>query len=169
MDDYEEWRDIPGYEGLYQASTWGNIRSLIRLLPSAVAEGIRKHKQVLRPSTGHAGRLFVALCKDGIPRRFAVHRLVLLTFEGPCPEGMESLHGDGNHLDNRPANLRWGTRLENREDQRRHGRPFGGPKKLTAELAAAIRQATGTQRAIAAEFGVSQVLICKIRKGLVWK
>lgn len=50
-----------------------------------------------------------------------VHRLVLEAFRGPCPEGLEALHGDGNTSNNHLQNLRWGTRLENREDSRRHG------------------------------------------------
>lgn len=167
--DEEVWADIPGYVGFYQASTRGAIRSLIRLLPSAVEAGMRKPKQVLRPGTDGNGRLHVALCREGRVKHFQVHRLVLEAFVGPCPDGLESLHGDGDHTNNRLGNLRWGTRVQNREEQRRHGRPFGGPKKLTTEIVAQIRADTGTTRALGAKYGVSCVMIHNIRSGKAWR
>lgn len=166
--DEEVWADIPGYIGFYQASTWGNVRSLVRLLPSAVEAGVRKHKQVLRPGADGNGRLHVALSVNGRVKHHQVHRLVLYAFVGPCPEGMETLHGDGDHTNNRLDNLRWGTPTENADDQRRHGRPFGAPKKLTTEIVAKIRADTGTQREIALKYGVSQVMIHNIRTGKAW-
>jgi hypothetical protein len=164
----EEWRDIPGYIGLYQASNEGRIRSLIRLLPSATEAGIRKEKKVLSPGSDRNGRMHVALSADGKVRHYQVHRLVLLAFVGPCPEGMECLHGDGNPVNCAIGNLRWGTRLENHEDRRRHGRGFGVPKKLTEEQVVAIRESTETQRVLAARYGVSQVTIFHVKNRRTW-
>lgn len=50
-----------------------------------------------------------------------VHRLVLETFVGPCPPGMEALHRNGNPSDNSLSNLHWGTKIENAADMLRHG------------------------------------------------
>lgn len=165
----EEWRDIPGYVGFYQASDEGRIRSLERLLPSAVSDGIRKEKKVLNPGLDGNGRLHVALSREGIVRHFQVHRLVLEAFVGLCPEGMECLHGDGVPVNCRLDNLRWGTRLENKADQKRHGTLNTGPKKLTMEDVVEIRKSTLTQRELAIQFGVSQVTICHIKRGKTWQ
>lgn len=164
----EEWRDIPGYVGLYQASSEGRIRSLVRVLDRCTAEGVRREKKVLSPGGDHNGRLHVALSSKGTVRHFQVHRLVLEAFVGPCPPGMECLHGDGDHANCALENLRWGTRVQNRDDQRRHGRAFGAPKKLTKEEAAAIRADPDTQRKIADKYGVSQVTVHMIKTGRTW-
>lgn len=113
----EEWRDIPGYEGLYQASTAGRIRSLDRDSEQGFRRGVvlsmRPH-----PNGGH---LQVGLSKQGRNTTFKVHRLVLATFVGPCPEGMEGCHNNGDVNDNSLENLRWDTRLANIHDSIRHG------------------------------------------------
>lgn len=57
-----------------------------------------------------------------------IHRLVLETFMGPCPEGMECLHEDGIRWNNVLTNLRWGTHVENAQDMARHGRSPKGER-----------------------------------------
>ena len=114
--DIEEWKPVQldGYEKYYEISSFGRVR---------------------RTETGHilkpwgAGRMkyqMVHLFADGESTRQYVHRLVLLTFVGPCPEGMESCHGERGKDVNRADNLRWGTRLSNSHDIDLHGtRPLG--------------------------------------------
>lgn len=63
----------------------------------------------------------INLSRDGKARRFAVHRLVLDAFVGPCPEGLQACHGNNVKHDNRLANLRWDTHSENVYDQVRDG------------------------------------------------
>lgn len=121
--EIEVWKDIPGYEGKYQASTEGKIRSLDREITQIGRWGkpfTRKLKgQILRPGRyAKSGHVSVVLGRgtNGRP----VHQLVLLTFIGPAPEGMEVLHKDGNPLNNKLNNLKYGTRLENIMDNYRH-------------------------------------------------
>ena len=67
------------------------------------------------------GYYYVSLCKNGVVTRKIIHRLVLETYVGKCPKGMECRHLDGNKLNNKVRNLRWGTRSENTKDRIRHG------------------------------------------------
>lgn len=99
----------------------------------------------------------------------SVHVLVLLAFVGPCPEGMECRHLDGNPANNRLDNLCWGTGSENWNDKRRHGTlnilrgedcPYS---KLTEDTVREIRKrykrysrGKDTQKSMAKEFGLHQ-------------
>ena len=75
----------------------------------------------LKPWVTNHGHLQIELYRNGIRHRDLIHRLVLQTFVGQCPEGMECCHYNGNPQDNRLENLRWGTHSENKQDQNRHG------------------------------------------------
>ena len=102
---YEIWRDIPGYEGMYQASSMGNIRSVDRV----ILVGTRKHKRhgkVLVPRM--AGKyLQVNLSCNGKRKMLLVHRLVALTFI-PNPHGLPEVnHKDENPLNNSVFNIEW--------------------------------------------------------------
>ena len=118
----EIWRDVLGYEGMYQVSDEGRVRSLDREICQMSRWGtpyIKKIKGVmLRPGRMPAGHLSVSLGKNNSQ---CVHKLVLLAFVGPTPKGHECLHGNGDPSDNRLANLRWGTRADNIRDAVRHG------------------------------------------------
>jgi hypothetical protein len=92
-------------------STLGRVRSVDRTL----TDGREASGLELRPFPGKDGYLVVSLPGGKVP----VHVLVLGTFRGPCPEGRERLHGNGNHQDNRLRNLRYGTHEENERDKRR--------------------------------------------------
>lgn len=108
-------------------------------------------------------------------KTFRVHRLVLTAFVGPCPEGMECRHLNGNKTDNRLENLCWGTQEENRQDTRDHGTYKKGENhhraKLTNEQVKEIRRrydAGGvSQKELADEFGAGQGTVHNIvrRKG----
>lgn len=171
----EIWRDIPGYIGLYQASSEGQIRSLDRCVSEFwILSGLRIPKQVLRTNTAnHGGRETVALCRNGEIKRYQVHRLVLLAFTGYAPEGTESRHLDGNRLNNRPSNLEWNSHLVNMGDMIAHGTSLRGernPKaKLKEEQVREIRASSGTDRALAERYGVSQVAIHMIKARKTWK
>lgn len=69
----------------------------------------------------HNGYILIRLTKNCRSRAVFAHRLVLETFVGPCPDGMETLHRNGIRSDNRLVNLRYGTRSENMFDAREHG------------------------------------------------
>jgi hypothetical protein len=135
----------------------------VRLLPEAVTAGRRTVKQSIMPGRNKQGRLQVTLCKQGFTKRFQVHRLVLEAFEGPCPEGTECRHRDGNHENNCRTNLEWAA----------HGASLRGElnfkAKLTEEDVLAIRASNETQRDLAARYGVSQVAIYYIKARKTWK
>jgi hypothetical protein len=109
----EVWRDIPGYEGRYQVSNMGRVRSLdhkVRVVAKGVDTFRRSPGKVLRPGRCQSGHMSVAIGK-GNSR--PVHQLVLHAFVGPTPEGHEVLHLNHVPSDNRLEKLRYGTRSEN--------------------------------------------------------
>ncbi|QDB74292.1 HNH endonuclease [Mycobacterium phage Phineas] len=121
MMTYEKWLPVVGYEGRYEVSNQGRVRSVGRIVK--IGENNRRiFGRILKLSRG-SRYLYVGLSDDdGRVKRMNVHILVLTAFVGPCPEGMEALHGPGGSHDNSLANLRWDTRDENNRDLVRHSR-----------------------------------------------
>lgn len=117
----EIWKNIPGYEGKYQVSDLGRVRSLDRSIefPAyTLASGLRRcgstrrfKGKILRPGPNSSGHVSVVL-GHGLPGRL-VHQLVMLVFIGRCPAGQEVLHLNHAPSDNRLENLKYGTRSEN--------------------------------------------------------
>lgn len=159
----EIWKDIPGYEGRYQASSFGRIKSLERVVPSrtggrTVAERILK--QHIKDKCGH---LAVSLGKGS--QGIDVHRIIALTFIGKIPPGKEILHTNGIPTDNRPSNLRFGTRSENILDTYRYR---GFWKRLTIQDVYEIRTkiASGVRGVdIAQDCGISTATVSDIKHG----
>lgn len=114
----EEWRDIPGYEGIYEASNLGQIRSKVGKTTYSVRHGVRHWKQrILRPKLcrNKKGRLDarIELYKDGTHKTFLVARLVAMTWvDGYKPE-LTVNHRDGHTLNNKADNLEWLSRGDN--------------------------------------------------------
>jgi hypothetical protein len=106
------WHPIPGWEGLYEITRAGTIRSL----PRKYALG-----RVLRRTAFKNGYLYVTLTRNNRPVKRTVHSLVMETFMGPCPPGLEVRHLDGDKANCRLDNLRYGTRSVNALDKRDHG------------------------------------------------
>ena len=107
----EEWRSIVGYEGLYEVSNQGKVKSLERMR----SNGLKCNERILK-ETNHLGYILVTLCKDGKQRQFRVHRLVAMAFI-PNPENKDFIdHINTIRNDNRVENLRWVTRQENRNN-----------------------------------------------------
>ena len=109
----EVWKDIPGYEGLYQASTLGRIRSLDKEIIYYREWNQRTQKRkgrILKPYTFVNGCMAVVLYKDGIPETKYVHRLVAMTFlENPKGHKMVTFR-DNNKNNTKLENLRWGRK-----------------------------------------------------------
>lgn len=120
MNDVE-WRAVPGWEGSYEVSNEGQVRSLDRTLHFISRWGTPASRhapgRILAAHPHPAGHMLVSL---GRVSRY-VHHLVLEAFVGSMPHGQEALHGNGHPADNRLVNLRWGTRGENNDDAVRHG------------------------------------------------
>lgn len=117
----EEWRDIEGYEGLYQVSNLGRVRSLDRLVNnhSGLKRSIKGHvlKDTLCNNRGHRK---IEIQKNKKRRSFLVHRLVALAFLPNPKKKSEVNHIDANVENNNVSNLEWVTPEENREHYRRY-------------------------------------------------
>lgn len=125
----ERWLPVPGYEGFYDASDLGRIRSLDRMVRTNGGAMRLSPGQVLAGGTYKDGHKHVTLCREGKRRTFTIHGVIMLTFVGPRPEGLEIRHLNGIPDDNRVVNLAYGTALENAEDRDdRHGRNFQSNK-----------------------------------------
>lgn len=164
----EIWKDIPGYEGRYQASNMGRIKSLDRYVKGIChftgKEFERKVKgRILKPGayckTGHLS-VVLGHGENGKP----VHQLVMVTLRGQPPNGMEVLHIDGNPQNNCLDNLRYGTRTDNILDVYQQG---GKWRKLSIEDVEQIRFGLccgikGVE--LARMYGVTPTVICNIKK-----
>lgn len=118
----ESWRAIPGFEGRYEVSDEGRIRTLLTLRP-------RYLMAVKRTTLDRYGYPRTTLSRsDGTRHRVLVHRVVATAFLGPCPAGMQVAHNNGVRTDCRAANLRYATPLENQRDRLLHGTSNVGRK-----------------------------------------
>lgn len=168
MAEEEIWKDIPGYEGKYQASTQGRIRSRDMIVQSKnhyTNKPFNRHipGRILRPGRFcKAGHLSVVLGHgtSGKP----VHQLIMRTFVGEPQGGMEVLHKNGDPTDNRLLNLRYGTRTENILDVYRQG---GRWRKLNVSEVEEIRfwlMCGMNGASISEHFGISQSHVSKIKR-----
>lgn len=182
MTSKEVWKDIPGYEGRYQASSLGRIRSLdhyseyvVRTTSADKHETVRKHfhkGQVLRgyPISKGKGYLQLRLSDPNGKHKARVHELIALTFLGPKPPGAQIRHLNGDDSDNRIENLSYGTYTDNRIDDLKNNATRAA--KLTVSDVLKIRDMLQTTDlplpTIAKEFNVSPGCISNIAKGRTW-
>lgn len=167
VGEAERWLPVAGYEGLYDVSNMGRVRSTRR---QGSPGGLLKLKL-----SGHGYRQ-IALYRNGQGSLQSVHRLVLEAFVGPCPPGMECRHGPNGKLDNRASQLCWGTKSDNcGPDKIRDGTLNRGERNGLAKLAegdiAEIRRlydAGETQKALGRRYGVSHQTIGKVVRSERW-
>ena len=174
----EQWLPVVGYEGYYEVSNLGRVRSLERRVRNGHNGATRLVRaRILQPSrcsaTGHVG---VTLSRDSKYRTFKVHLLELIAFKGPRPPGMETRHIDGVADNNELSNLAWGTREENVADRLKYDEQAQGERcgsaKLTNEQVLQIRLLVMNgefHQVLADRFGVSQSAITNIVTGKRWK
>lgn len=114
MADIEEWRPVLGYEGLYEVSNFGKVKSLPRKgTKGGILATAKRNKKY--------NHLTVTLTSNNSTKYPFVHKLVLEAFVGLRPEGMECCHGDGDPTNNHLSNLRWDTPSKNTYDSIAHG------------------------------------------------
>jgi len=115
----EEWRPVPGYEGKYDISSLGRVRSYYAAVgrPNRGRAVVSSPQDFLNPVVAHNGYWRVTLA-NRLPR--AVHRLMMHAFVGPIPDGRIVRHLDGNPANNVLSNLCYGTPSENARDRNRH-------------------------------------------------
>lgn len=119
----EIWRPVVGREGWYEVSNLGRVRSLDRVVPilsrrGSVRSCLYRGRLLKSCPDKRSGHLHISLGAGSVRK---VHHLVLEAFVGPCPPGMQCLHGDGDPTNNALANIKWGTASENMLDRVRHG------------------------------------------------
>jgi hypothetical protein len=172
----EEWRDIPGFEGSYQVSDLGRVRSVDRVIEQTNRWGTTSRRrfagQVLTAAINqHRGGYAYVNLHDGRGQHMCrVCGLVLSTFGGPRPPGNVARHRNGRPADDRAENLEWGTHKENAADMLAHGtRKFGeatSQARLTNEQ---MRQARVAPReelgSLSVLWGVTRGHLNSIRAG----
>lgn len=129
----EVWKDVLGYEGFYQASNMGRVKSLPRTVRMVDGRKYTVRGKVLKDRSICEYRV-VCLSKGGREFLGLVHRLVLLAFRGAPKEGQECRHLNGDRTDNRLKNLMWGTPLEQARDRERHGTTIRDRRGATHKL-----------------------------------
>lgn len=171
----ELWKDIPEYEGLYQASSRGQIKRIIGY--KCLKERLLKQRLQHSEDTGRGNYWCVELCKDGRVRKHKVHRLILETFVGPRQHKQETRHLDGVVSNNWLSNLKYGTKSENTYDSVRHGTHIDirGSKhhlaKLTEERVLQIRQLLKDGQSgvmVAKQFCISTTSVSDIKLRKIW-
>ena len=113
----ERWLPVVGWEGYYEVSDQGHVRSVERV------DSCGRHlkARVLKLPKNASGHCHVSMYRNSRSESFLVHRLVLEAFVGPCPDGMEACHYDDDPANNRLENLRWATHSDNMRDSVRNG------------------------------------------------
>lgn len=164
----ERWKDVVGYEGLYQISDMGSVKSLIQRYGDK--------NIILKPIVGGSGYPLVTLCKNKQRTNWSIHTLVLTAFVGQNPKNMECRHLDGNRKNPILTNLKWGTRCENQLDAKKHGTythgSIHGCSKLTERDVLRIRVLLKRKikpQKIAEEFGVHQSTVSAIKTKRLWR
>lgn len=173
----ENWKPVVGFEGLYEVSDLGRIRSLERTCVCGKAKRMPVKSRILKPIDHQRGYLVVRLHGlDGASKQVKIHRIVAATFH-ENPLGLREVdHVNGNKHDNRAANLEWVSPSENMQRAVNLGlkKPSrgedAGSAKLTDSKVREMRQLrpVRTYQEIATLFGVTTMTAFNAIKGRTW-
>ena len=170
---HEIWKPVVGYEGLYEVSNLGRVKSHY----GKNITGAR----ILRQLPNANGYLRCRLYKAKRVKDRAVHSLVLEAFVCKRPtDEHQGAHKNGNRSDNTLENLYWATPLENMRDRDAHGNTAAGTRngyaKLTDDAVRFIREnynwqktSRSNSRMLAEKFGVSMHAICEVVRKKTWE
>lgn len=170
----EIWKDIPGYEGLYQASTEGRIRSLDKYIQYSNGRQVFHKGKVLKLFERKDGYLKITLHKNVKSKTHLVHRLILTVFDRLPKEGEEGNHCDGDKSNDCISNLEWVTRIDNM----RHRINILGKSQINRyvltngevkEIKILLKQGHLSQREIAKRYNISESVVSGIKLGKAWR
>lgn len=166
------WKAVVGFEGYYEVSDQGEIRSIDRI----DCAGARRKERVLKPGPSGFGYLSVDLSVNGKSKRVRIHKMVLEAFVGKCPPGMECCHGDSNRANNKLSNLRWDTKKSNAEDREKAGNTAKGSTHGQSVIDEAIAKKVKIMLAdgkkpsyIAEELGIKRHIVANIKQNHSWR
>jgi hypothetical protein len=165
MNNTEEWRDVLGFEGLYEVSSLGRVNSFAR-------NGTRGG--ILKREINRGGYVKVVLSKNDKTSTHVIHRLMAIAFFGDNPR-MQVNHKNGAKADNRIENLEWCTAQQNTLRAHRTGLASKRPgeknsnSKLTEIQVIEIFHAAGRYRDIGAIHGITPENVYSIKNGKTWK
>jgi len=167
----ERWLPVPGYEGFYEISNRGQVRSIRHMTQAGWRGG-----KLLSPFLDADGYLRVNLSRYGATRSVTIHTLVLTAFDRPPASGEQGRHGLGGKTDNHLENLEWGTPQENSDDKYRDGTMACGEKQGNSKLTATDIKSIRTRRAageeassLALNFKISETHVNRIVKRESWR
>lgn len=173
MTAAEVWKDIVGYEGRYQVSNFGRVKSKARIINNGKFN-YRWPEKILKIGSGQ----LVMLCKNGKVIGKLVSRLVLEAFVGRCPDGMQCCHfPNRDRANNRLDNLMWGTPAENQGHRKIHETDVVGERngraKLTEGQVRRLREMFSTGKHTYADlgrrYGIEKETVARIVKRKLWK
>ena len=166
----EIWKWIPLFIGKYEVSNLGNIRGWF------YGGKKRKAPRIKIPQENKNGYLYVILQDGELLKSFTVHRLTLSVFDKPMPRNIDCRHIDGNKRNCKLTNLCWGTRKQNEDDKRLHGRmPTGeknGESKVTEKEVLTMRKMFldgESTHSISKKFKCGQQNVWNIVNNKTWK
>ncbi|HNC58467.1 MAG TPA: NUMOD4 motif-containing HNH endonuclease [Leptospiraceae bacterium] len=167
----ETWKDIKGFEGVYQVSDAGSVRRLV----SKIRRNTLENPRILKQKTDRDGYKEIHLWNKGSVKFIRVHRLVLNAFYGECPIGFQTAHLDGSKDNNRIENLMWVSPQENTDQKIAHGTWTHGDQCHTSKLSIGdVRSIREMRRnglslwTIGRRFGVTAQAISAILRGISW-
>jgi predicted XRE-type DNA-binding protein len=158
----EIWKDVSGYEGIYQISSYGRIKSMARKVRARNGAMKPLIEKIMTPLFTSQGYLNIVASRNQVRGTLVIHHLVASHFIGDRPHGLVIDHIDGNITNNRVDNLRYVTTKANLRKRK--------DVKLNYDCVEKIRNMIGnfSQKEIAGRFNVSQSLISKIATGKLW-
>ena len=108
----EIWKEVKGFEGFYDVSNFGRVRSLSRNVKTGIGTYVLKGR-ILKPQKYTNGYVFVSLSVYGVKKQFLLHKIVALAFVEGFKNGLEVNHKDLDKKNNKSNNLEWCTKSEN--------------------------------------------------------
>lgn len=176
MNTQEIWVDVVGYVGKYKISNLGRVKSLARKCYTKGKYNRNVPERILKQGSTQQGYRIVGLYDtSGKEKIHLIHRLLLENFVGPCPDGYQACHNDGNPLNNSLENLRWDSVKNNMADKIKHGTTNRGTKngnnKLKRLEVLQIRNLFESgvgAKSISEKFGVNIMTVYDINRRRSW-